>query len=175
MYGDIMDKKRNKLKENLIEKTIGLRKFLILYYGINVDAHGNKLTHNDVSNLFSNIKRLDSNDILKYKTEIFSGDVICVYDSFNEIALYIRPDIKNFDSIDTVFAEEEKTDKLEDVILSSDLSTYELSLLCKKYKNSNRIKEYRTAYRILKNKKEKNKIKKNSKINISFREDEYYD
>ena len=146
-----MSKDKEQLKELLItlkKTSLSLRKFLILYYGINIDSHG-KLSHNDIKYLFPHIRRVSFEYVLDNRENTFNGNITCVFDSFNNPAFYERPNIKLFDEIEYI-----ETTKESD----------------KNLKNINRIHEYREVYKILKEKKQKN-LKK-EKI---LKEDRDYD
>ena len=166
-----MSKDKEQLKdllEILKETTISLRKFLILYYGINIDLHGNKLSHSDLKCLFPNIKRVSFEYVLNNKELAFNGDIICVFDSFNNPAFYKRPDVEVFDDIEYIETIEENNCEKEFDLIFEDLNTYELSMLCKNLKNLNRLDDYRKAYKILKDKKQK-KLRKERRL----KEDNY--
>ena len=167
-----MIKDKEQLKELLItlkKTSLSLRKFLILYYGINIDSHG-KLSHNDIKYLFPHIRRVSFEYVLDNRENTFNGNITCVFDSFNNPAFYERPNIKLFDEIEYIETTKESDNELEIDLIFENLNTYELSMLCKNLKNLNRIHEYREVYKILKEKKQKN-LKK-EKI---LKEDRDYD
>lgn len=169
--------KINNLIKELKDNSMSLRKFLILYYGINIDTHGCKITHEDISVLMPQVKRVDNNVVLDNKEKIFNGDIICVLDSYNNAAFYKKTDFESIDidSLDKIEIIKKEDKLLEGIILNENLSLYELVTLCRKYKNANMIREYRICYSLLKKKKSKEKGEKHNKRKVKLRKEDYYD
>jgi len=146
------------LKKELEFSSISLQKFLINYCGIyNEKFHNIKISHKDIKELLPDLRRVSFESLLRDKTGIYTGDIIPVKDSFNNVVPYKNPMLVYDELIefDCETNKEEKAITMETI--NEDLSTYELSQLCKYFKTHNRMKEYRATYKILKKKKEQEK------------------
>lgn len=143
-----------KLRKDLERNCISLAKFLVSYCGIyNEDIHSAKISHHDVKELMPHIKRVSFDSLLENKDSFYIGDIIPVKDCYGNVVPYINPMLENDIQFD-VFCEIEKEEEFENIIITENMSKYELVELCKKFKEHNMQKEYRAAYRMLKEKKE---------------------
>lgn len=150
------------MKNRNIKETIGIKKFLKIYYGVTQgEILSSNITHKDLKFLLPDLKRLPFSYVYKNEDLINSGKVILVSDSFGTIIPYLSPQAEFDIDEDDVFYDE-KDSKIEKAISIENLNIYELSELCKKYKKEHRYKEFRVAYKILKDKKYKRQ--RNQKI-----------
>lgn len=169
-----MDKKKQrikKVKKELENNCIDLKSFLMCYCGIyNESIKKEKISHKDMKILFPNLVRISFESLLEDKKNLYTGIIIAVKDSYGNVAPYINPDLQEIDYVTEVTDCEQDTitKEVEEIILNEDLSTYELSVLCKRFKDTNRTREFRIAYRLLKSKKDC-KIKKYKKEKTSLR------
>jgi hypothetical protein len=176
---DNKDKKiLNYLKNN---NSISLRKFLMFYYGIyDSNILNNNITHNDVKILLPDLKRVSYDFTLENIKDVYTGAIIMVIDSLGNCVPYINPKLDVCVEYHEEFeiTNNNSMDKFEEVINLENLNLYELSELAKKYKNCNRLTEYRKICRILKKKKDssiKNYHAKKEKILLKGRyEDDKY-
>ena len=142
------------LRKDLERNCISLTKFLVSYCGIyNEEIYSAKISHHDVKELMPHIKRVSFDSLLENKDSFYTGDIIPVKDCHGNVVPYINPMLENDFQFD-VICEIEKEAEFENIIITENMSKYELSELCKKYKEHNMQKEYRMAYRMLKTKKE---------------------
>ena len=75
-------------------ETIDLISFLRNYYGITHEKLSfNKLTHNDILELFPFIEVCDKSDI--NIEDISCGKIIGVYDNYNRVVYYYNPYLLN--------------------------------------------------------------------------------
>ena len=153
-----MDSKDKKILNNLKNNnSISLRKFLMFYYGIcNTNILKHNLTHKDVKILFPDLKRVSFDYVLDNIKEIYIGSIIMVKDSIGNSVPYINPklDICIEEDIGIEITEDDKDNTFEEIIDLENLNLYELVELAKKYKNDNRINEYRKVCRLIKKRKE---------------------
>lgn len=149
-------KSLKKLKARMDERCISLNKFLMLYCGIyNEDLYNLKLSHDDIKEILPKLRRTSFDFLLSNGRDFYVGNVIPVKDSFGCVVPYITPTLDNFISEDCCDFGEYKDvhdEKLEKVIISEELSKYELIELCRYYSFKGKINEYRIAHRILKRK-----------------------
>ena len=142
-----------KIKKMLESSYISLTKFLISYCGLyNEKIHSAKISHQDVKELMPHIKRVSFENLLDNTNDFYMGKVIAVKDCHGNVVPYINPVLEsdfqiNFD------CELEKEDVFEEISITDNMSQYELAELCKKFKEHNMQREYRCAYRKLKEKK----------------------
>ena len=151
------------------EHTISIKKFLKIYMGINDSKIlDSRISHKDLKYLYPSLKRLPYDYAFSDMKKILSGDIILVVDDFNTYIPYEAPEAQfNVDLIDK-YGEYTDNDFRDKHILKKEeleeLSTYELSKICRVCKKNNRSRDYRIAYRILKSKKEeKQKTDKHKK------------
>ena len=150
------------MKNRNRQDSIGIRKFLKLYFGVTSnELLSSDITHKDLKFLFPDLKRLPFNYTYKNEDMINSGKIILVCDSFGTVIPYLSPQAE-FDFEDEKNGNFEKEKIIEEAINLENLNLYKLSELCKKYKKEHRYKEFRIAYKILKEKKLRRQ--KNQKI-----------
>ena len=161
-----MDKKELKsLKKELEKNCISLTKFLISYCGTtNKDIYSMKISHQDISKLMPQLKRVSFESLLDDRDSFYIGNIIPVKDCYGNVVPYVNPKIEH-DIIMEFDCEVTEDKKMLDAVISEDLSTYELIKLCKYYKTHNRLKEYRMVCKLLNknNCAKKYKKKKNNK------------
>ena len=148
-------KNSNRLMDELRKKSMSIKKFLYYYCGISGESLKNiNLSHSDIKLLMPDLKRVSYEYVLNNMSELYVGNIICVIDSYNNIAPYITPVLCETECFINVEKNTNDNDKkITNIILSEDLTIYELSILCKQYKRLGRMKEYRIAHDILKSKK----------------------
>ncbi len=151
-------KQINKLIHMVENDSMRLRRFLILYYGIDIDTKEVKISHKDIKQLLPDLERVNFDEILKVKELLYTGEIICVFDSYNNVAFYKKPSDEYKDITCKIYPEKVEEKKL-DITFSDKLNTYSLSKLCKTYKRENDMRNYRLVREILKSKKQSNKIK----------------
>lgn len=159
------------LMKELEGNSISVQKFLSIYCGISAENILNvKISHADLKILMPQLKRVGFDSLLKDKTDLYVGNIIAVRDSYGNIAPYKSPEMElNYESYD-VCVESNKDKEIKKIIVNEDLNTYELSQLCKKFKISGRMREFRIAYSILKTKKDKRvKDYKNKKLLLKIK------
>jgi hypothetical protein len=139
------------LKKEMQDISISLKKFLILYYGLDIE-YVDKLSHRDIKELIPDSKRISYEELLNRKKDLYTGNVVAVRDCFGDVVPYIKPNIEI--THEPILIGNCKRKKEENLEIHINLSTYELSILCKKFKLSKQFGEYRKAYRALKSKKE---------------------
>ena len=134
-----------------------LKLFLIAYCGIqDGNLLSNKLSHKDIKQLFPNLKRVSFDYVLDNIDDIYTGNIILVQDSFEKVVPYKNPHIQIYEDINIEYVEEDienSNDTFDTVLELENLNSYELSQLAKKYKESNRITEYRKVCRMIKKRK----------------------
>jgi len=161
-----MNSKDKNILNNLNkEYSISLKNFLISYCGIcNKDLINNKITHKDIKYLLPDLKRVSYEYLIKNIGDVYTGNVLIVSDSFGNFAPYLNPKLNEYEDINIEYeCEIEKTDKFEVAVELENLNLYELSKLSKKYKEDNRISEYRKVCRMIKKKKDNGLDKYHSK------------
>jgi len=170
-----MNKKNLKQLEK--EYSISLKSFLIDFCGIFNDILLNeKVSNNDIKNLFPELKRVSFDYINKNPKEIYTGEVILVKDSFGFIVPYKKPVIEEYLEIPDIEINEDIKEKaIEEVVNLEKLNLYELSELGKKYKKENRLTEYRKVCRIIKKIKNENGTKEFHKKKEKIKEMNYND
>ena len=152
-------KQINKLISMVENDSMKLRRFLILYYGVDIDTNEVKISHQDIKQLLPNLKRVNFDEILKVKELLYTGEVVCVFDSYNNVAFYRKPSEEYKDITCKVHPEKVKEKTNENIILSDKLNKYSLAKLCRKYKKENNMRNYRLVHDMLKSKKQVNKVK----------------
>ena len=166
-------------KENkYCNKTISLKKFLVNYCRISEESLKRaKFSHKDIKELIPSLKRVSFNWLMDNKPLLNNGSVILVTDFYGNVVPYVRPILKEClipISVDIKKSEFETI--FEDIILDENLETYELELLCNKYKACRRFKEYKVLNRLLKRKlsvkTKKVKQYKIEKYNLRVKENE---
>ena len=161
------------MKKNKNNESISINKFLRIYYGISDEKLLTQdISHKALKRLIPELKRLSFDYAYKNKDLIASGDIILVNDCNGNMIPYLSPiavdDIVELDSVS--ISKEEK--QFENICISENLNIYQLSELCKKFKQDRRIKEYRFAYRLLKLKKQKNEKTKKYRMR-GYKNDQY--
>lgn len=172
-----MSSKNKELEKELKGICISLRKFLILYCNVYDETiYNKKMSHNDVKTLIPDLRRVSFQSLIGNKRSLYTGSIVAVMDSYGNVLPYIAPKIQDdflpqfYDYKLDLTYDCDKKNKLEEIIISEDLSRYELVLLCKYYKNNNRIGEYRIANKLLKMKKGgKVKKYKKEKFNLEMK------
>lgn len=151
-----------------MEKSIDIRKFIYLYYGIEV----NNISHHDVSKLIPGIKRVSFEYIKKNEELIYYGKVIYLFDSYGEVLPYLCPDefynIDYDDYIDTPVNNDKDIDLTKEELQNQvvDMNKGELLELLHKYKkiySFYRIIKKELDIRYAKTKKEYNRKIKHPK------------
>ena len=144
-----MDKKL--LKELEKNNCISLKSFLISYCGICYSSLLNEnISHEDIKYLLPDLKRSSYEYILKNVKDVYTGKIILVKDSYGHIIPYLKPEIKEYYENNEIEKDDVKEETFEKAINLEKLSLYELSELGKKYKDKNRVTEYRKICRIIK-------------------------
>jgi len=146
-----MDSKDKKILNDLEKNnSISLKNFLISYCGIyNEDLLHNKITHKDIKVLLPDLKRVSYDYMLENKKELFTGNILIVKDSCGNYAPYLNPKLNEYIDVEMEY-EGEKKDNFEIAVELEKLTFYELTELCRKYKEENRIKEYRKVCKLIK-------------------------
>ena len=151
------------MKDKLRENGISIKKFLRLYLGINdPKVLDSRISHKALKYLCPSLKRLPYNYVFNNIKLVLSGDIVVVIDDYGSYIPYESPQAQfNIDENYT-YKEPEKAEKQDpkEMLQVEELekcSTFELSKICDSYKKANRTRDYRIAYRVLKNKKEKEK------------------
>lgn len=158
-----------RLKKDLEKNCISLTKFLINYCGIyHKDIHDMKISHQDVKELMPGLKRVSFESLLENKDSFYIGDIIPVRDSYGNIVPYENPMLEFDDTLNIDCDIEEKNDELENITISDNLNKHELVNLCRYFKKHNMKKEYRKAYKLLKEEK-RNKVKQYKREKIDLR------
>lgn len=152
-----------KLKEN---NGMSVNKFLIRFFGIKIGKL--KISHADISILIPNLETINLDTILKNKSLIYTGEAILIIDSFGSVQCYITPEITEYEENVMNSKNNDKDLKLKNIVLSEDLSRYELSILCKYYKGTKEFSKYRIVRDLLKMKKDENSVEKykNKKLEL---------
>lgn len=155
-------KELEKLKEN---NSMSISKFLIRFFGIPI--YKLKVSHDDISILMPNLGKINLDIILKNKDLIYNGEALLVIDSYGNVQCYITPEIKEYEENIISTKRKDKNSKFKDVVLSENLSRYNLSILCKYYKEKDPAK-YRIVQDLLKTKKDEEAVKKykNKKLEL---------
>lgn len=153
-------------------KKIDIVSFLNNYYGIyHSSLRKNKLTHEDISELFPFIKTCKDKDFIKDNLD--NGNIIMVCDKTKAIKYYINPHLKEREMYDSLEEKEETKD-----IISLDnldkLSIDELLSLRKRLrKNDERKRSYLINKFIHRRKELKPIIYKKKKEKILLKESMY--
>lgn len=163
-----MSSESRKIEKELRKVSISLNKFLVLYCGVPKERLIDiRMSHRDIKSVFPVLKGISFEVAYKDRNSLALGKIVIVTDSYGNIGPYIVPETltlgQDFDLVQT-----KKQEILENVILSENLSRYELVLLCRYYKKHNRQEEYWIATRLLKKKKDADKVKtyKKEKYNL---------
>ena len=140
------------LKDLEKEYSISLKSFLMIFCGIcNETLLQGKISHDDVKHLFPELKKSTFEYLSKNINEIYTGNIILVKDSYGFIAPYQKPLIEEYIEIPDIEIIDDKKEKaIEEIVNLENLSLYELSELGKKYKEENRLTEYRKVCRLIK-------------------------
>ena len=175
-----MSSESRKIEKELKKTSISLNKFFATYCGITEDNFiKKKMNHHDIKTLMPYLRRMGLLEVYKNKDWLASGKVIIVSDSYGNIAPYIVSSINIIDQ--NINFENNKNnsreEKLEKVILDENFSRYELVLLCRYFKEHKREEEYWVANRLLKKKKDSEKVKayKKEKYNLKMKGREDYE
>ncbi len=169
--------------EELLNNSISIKKFLIVYCG--VPPHiiiDKKISHSDVKKLIPDIKRIGNDAVKDDKKKIYVGDIVVVKDSYGNLAPYVIPQMNNSINNDDIYIEseidpynqEQNVEKeLINELINEDLnklSRYELVELCRFCKKHKKIGEYRIINKYLKLKKEKDvKTYKKEKLKLTMK------
>lgn len=166
-----MTKAKNKnYRHDMKSNSISIKKFLRVYCGVeDYNIYNSKLSHQDIKDLFPYLKRVSFNSVISEKEEMYLGSIISVVDSYGNIAPYIKPTtlISDLGELTLVDSDESKAENLkqtsaiEEIILSENLSNYELRCLKEKYKQLRDYNKYRIVIRLL---RQKNATTNNYKI-----------
>ena len=139
-----------KLRKELNENAIDIKKFLIKYDLFEDVVLDLKISHKDLKLLIPDLRTVSYERIIKDKKILYTGDVVCVRDSFGVVIPYISPSLTDtivYKVIDT------KTDKYEieidKLISEQNLEIYQLEQICNKLKELRRFKEYKIVKRLL--------------------------
>ena len=152
-------KKKVKFNEKIENEVISLRKFLILYFGVNIELNECKLAHRDIISLFPQLKTVDELEVQKNFDMILKGKILCVEDSYKEKLYYVKPNEIIYDELSTIKISK---DKNKNIIISDDMDLYELVKVYRELLRANN-KRYNEAHKLIK-KKRKEKIKSLKKI-----------
>ena len=157
------------LNQILEDNSISLKKFLVLYCGINPESLNDiRFSHNDIKVIMPHIRRTSFKYLMQNINELYIGKIISVKDSYGLVLPYICPRINEISNPDITCNEEK-----EEIELSNDLKLYELRLLKKKLKEYKRYKEYRNATKLIRSKIDyKAKQYKKEKCRLKEREKE---
>ena len=152
-----------KLKE---DNGMSINKFLIRYFGIKMDKL--KISHSDICILLPNLERLNLDTILKNKDLVYSGSAVLIIDSYGNLQCYITPEINEYEETVIKSKIKSKNSAFKDAVISEDLSRYELSVLCKHYKDIKDFSRYRIVRDLLKEKKDEVLVEKykNKKLKL---------
>ena len=135
------------MKKNKNSECISINKFLRIYYGITDEGLlTQNISHKALKHLIPDLKRLSFDYSYKNQNLIASGNIVLVMDCNGNVIPYETPQaVEDIGDIEILSNETtSKEEKAIDEIISTDnLSLYELSELCKKYKKDHKIKEYR--------------------------------
>lgn len=157
-----MSKVLKKLEKN---NSISIRNFLISYCNIYCEeVLKNEITHKDIRVLFPYLKRISFEYVEKNLKQVYTGQILLVKDKFGNIVPYAKPELMEYDDIDVDIELETEEELFEDVIELESLNYHELVLLSQKYKEMNRLKEYRVVIRMIKKQKKQSGNKQYHKI-----------
>lgn len=170
-----MDKKV--LKDIEKEYSISLKSFLMIFCGIyNETLLCEKVRHDDIKHLFPELKKVGFDYLAKNINELYTGNVILVKDSYGFIAPYKKPLIEEYVEMpDIEIVEIKKEEAIEEIVNLENLSLYVLSELGKKYKEENRLTEYRKVCRLIKKINDESGIKEFHKKKQKIKERDYND
>jgi len=168
---------KKELRELEKQYAISLKSFLVVFCGIyNETLLTQKVSHDDIRHLFPELKKVGFDYISKNLNEIYVGNIILVRDSFGFIAPYKKPLIEEYIEMPNIEIIETKREKIiEEVVNLENLSLYELSELGKKYKDENRLTEYRKVCRLIKKFNNESGIKEFHKKKEKIKEMNYND
>ena len=153
------------MKNKKNSNCISINKFLRIYYGIcDENLLTQNISHKALKQLIPELKRLPFDYAYKNEELIASGDITLLSDCNGNTIPYKTPEavididdvINNSNDIEEI--------AIKEIDINENLSLYDLSELCKKFKNDHRIKEYRFTYRLLRAKKQKNNKTKKYKM-----------
>ena len=168
-----------KLLKNLEKNnSISLRNFLISYCNICCDGVlKNEITHKDMKILFPYLKRVSYEYVEKNLKQVYTGEILLVKDKIGNIVPYIKPEFIEYDNMDIdIDSCLEPKEEIEEIIELENLNYHELVLLSHKYRELNRLKEYRTVIRMIKKFKKESGMdlyhKKKEKILLKRREED---
>lgn len=177
-----MGNKSKRLEKELESLCISLEKFLVYYCGINYELiKGIKINHKDVKKIIPSLETVKFELVAKNKNRVYNGNIIIVKDSYGQIAPYINPGFQLEDN--TLLCDEEcnenifniKENIFKDIIISENLSLYELLSLSKYYKKNKNLARYRAVRKLIVEKNDKTKVYKNKKLNLKMEGKEYYE
>lgn len=175
-----MKSKSRKLEKELESLCISLEKFLVYYCGINYELIKEiKINHKDLKRIVPHLKTIKFELVAKNKKSVYNGNIIIVKDSYGQIAPYVKPEFQLEDTLLYEDCNENpsniKNNIFEDVIISEDLSLYELSKLSNYYKKTGDLARYRIVKNLIVEKKNKTKVYKKDKLNLKMEVREYYE
>lgn len=158
-----LKKELEKLKEN---NSMSISKFLIRFFGIPIGKL--KISHDDISILISDLEKINLDTILKNKNLIYNGEALLVIDSYGNVQCYITPEIKEYTESTINIKNSNKDSKFGNAVLSENLSRYELSILCRYYKDIKNRSKYNEVHDLLKIKKDEESVEKykNKKLQL---------
>lgn len=166
-------KQKKYLEEELKNNCISLRKFLMIYCGVDDEILCDlTMSHKDIKKLIPDLKRISFEKLYSDMRSLYVGDVIVVKDSYGNIAPYVCPKLEEI-LVPKIMDYKNDEEEIENLILNSDLKSYELSIICKKLKAYKKFKEYRIANNLLKSKIDiKGRQYKKEKYNLRKKEKE---
>ena len=94
-----------KLRKELNENAIDIKKFLIKYDLFEDVVLDLKISHKDLKLLIPDLRTVSYERIIKDKKILYTGDVVCVRDSFGVVIPYISPSLTDtivYKVIDTI-------------------------------------------------------------------------
>lgn len=132
--------KRNESMFN--DYSMNIKKFLNEYCGISYESLQNvKMSHEDIKSLFSDLERISFEDL--DITQLYSGDVIIVVDSYGNIAPYVRPKFEDVKNDGSEYDVDVDTDDVRrKVVIEEPRNQYDLICACRILRRTNNYSKY---------------------------------
>ena len=152
---------KNQFNKMKVQYCISVNAFLTKYCGIHDESILNmNFSSKDLKVLFPYLKNLSYDKVLENPKEVYTGNILLVKDCGGNVVPYFKPKIIMDECITLDIKIEDKEDIVITAINLEKLTDYQLSLLAKRYKELNRITEYRKVCQMIIDRKNKSNIKK---------------
>lgn len=140
---------------------ISVNAFLTKYCGIYDESIlSMNLSSKDLKVLFPYLKNLSYDKVLENSKEVYIGNILLVKDCGGNVVPYFKPKRITDECITLEIKKDKKDDQMITAINLEGLTDYQLSILAKRYKELNRITEYRKVCQMIIDRKNKSNIKK---------------